>query len=159
MRRLTRLYETGALICFCLMVGCVLWQVFARDVIHFATPQAEELSRFLFVWTVFLGAATAWSRNRHIVINILPRKLKGLPKQTLQLFTHALSGIFIFCVWLGSIYCMIEQFEAKTSALEISISWFYLGLFVGVTGILIFHVHLVIKTCRGNDQSTPMTFS
>jgi TRAP-type C4-dicarboxylate transport system permease small subunit len=159
MQRLTRFYETGALISFSLMTGCVLWQVLARNVIHFPTPQVEELSRFLFVWSVFLGAATAWSRNAHIVINILSRRLKGLTKQILQLFNHALSAIFIFCVWLGTIYCMIEQFEATTSALEISISWFYLGLFIGVTGILIFHIHLVIKISRGIDESTPITFS
>ena len=29
---------------------------------------------------------------------------------------------------------MFEQYEAKTTALEISISWFYLGLFLGATG-------------------------
>ena len=40
------------------------------------------------------------------------------------------------------------QTEAKTTALEISISWFYLGLGVGATGMLIFHLHLMIRTIR-----------
>jgi TRAP-type C4-dicarboxylate transport system permease small subunit len=130
------------------MMGCVLLEVVARNIVHFPTTWAEELSRFMCVWTVFLGAAAAWARNTHIVINILPRRLRGMPKWMLTLFNQALSGIFILCVWVGSILIMMEQYEAKTTALEISISWFYLALAVGSTGMLIFHLHHMIRTVR-----------
>jgi TRAP-type transport system small permease protein len=148
MRPLIKVYDMGALICFGAMMGCVLLEVVARNIVHFPTTWAEELSRFMCVWTVFLGAAAAWARNTHIVINILPRRLKGLPKRLLTLFNQTLSGIFILCVWVGAISIMIAQYEAKTTALEISISWFYLGLFVGSSGLLIFHLHLMIRTIR-----------
>ncbi len=130
------------------MMACVLLEVVARNIIHFPTTWAEELSRFMCVWTVFLGAASAWSRNTHIVINILPRRLKGRPKRVLTLLNQSLSGIFILSVWVGTIFIMFEQYEAKTTALEISISWFYLGLFVGATGMVVFHLHLMIRTLR-----------
>ena len=155
MRPLIKAYDMGALICFCTMMGCVLLEVVARNIVHFPTTWAEELSRFMCVWTVFLGAAAAWARNTHIVINILPRRLKGLPKRMLTLMNHTLSGIFILCVWIGSIYIMIEQHEAKTTALEISISWFYLGLFVGSTGMLIFHLQLMIRSIRNPTDLEP----
>lgn len=148
MRPLIKVYDMAALICFGAMMGCVLLEVVARNIVHFPTTWAEELSRFMCVWTVFLGAAAAWARNTHIVINILPRRLKGLPKRLLTLFNQTLSGIFILCVWVGAISIMIAQYEAKTTALEISISWFYLGLFVGATGMLIFHLLLMIRTVR-----------
>lgn len=148
MRPLIKAYDLGALICFCAMMGCVLLEVVARNIVHFPTTWAEELSRFMCVWTVFLGAAAAWARNTHIVINILPRRLKGLPKRMLTLMNQTLSGIFILCVWVGSIFIMIAQYEAKTTALEISISWFYFGLFVGSTGMLTFHLYLMIRSIR-----------
>jgi TRAP-type C4-dicarboxylate transport system permease small subunit len=153
MRNLIRAYDTGALICFCVMMGCVLLEVVARNIIHVPTTWAEELSRFMCVWTVFLGAASAWSRNTHIVINILPRRLRGLSKQMLTILNQTLSGIFILCVWVGTIIIMIAQHEAKTTALEISISWFYLGLFVGATGIGIFHAHQMIQTFRRHGET------
>jgi len=78
MRTLIRVYDTGALICFCAMMGCVLLEVVARNLLHFPTTWAEELSRFMCVWTVFLGAAAAWARNTHIVIDILPRRLSSM---------------------------------------------------------------------------------
>jgi TRAP-type C4-dicarboxylate transport system permease small subunit len=148
MRPLIKAYDMGALICFCAMMGCVLLEVVARNILHFPTTWAEELSRFMCVWTVFLGSAAAWARNTHIVINILPRRLKGLPQRALILMNQTLSGIFILAVWVGTIYIMMEQYEAKTTALEISISWFYLGLSVGTTGMLIFHLHLMIRSFR-----------
>ena len=148
MRPLIKAYDFGALVCFCAMMGCVLLEVVARNIVHFPTTWAEELSRFMCVWTVFLGAAGAWARSTHILIDILPQRLRGLPKRMLTLMNQTLSGIFILCVWVGSIFIMIAQYEAKTTALEISISWFYLGLFVGSTGTLIFHLYLMIRTIR-----------
>ncbi len=157
MRPLIRAYDMGALICFCAMMGCVLLEVAARNIFHFPTTWAEELSRFMCVWTVFLGSAAAWARNTHIVINILPRRLKGLPKRALTLMNQTLSAIFILSVWVGTIYIMIEQYEAKTTALEISISWFYLGLSVGSTGMLIFHGHIMIDSLRNPTPSEKAT--
>lgn len=150
MKTLIRAYDAGALICFCSMMGCVLLEVVARNIVHFPTTWAEELSRFMCVWTVFLGSAAAWARNTHIVINILPRRLKGLPKRILTLLNQTLSGIFILSVWIGAAVIMAEQYEAKTTALEISISWFYLGLFLGATGMVIFHLHHMLRTFRGS---------
>ena len=156
MRTLIRVYDTGALICFCAMMGCVLLEVVARNLLHFPTTWAEELSRFMCVWTVFLGAAAAWARNTHIVIDILPRRLKGQSKRMLTMLNQTLSGIFILCVWVGTIIIMIEQHEAKTTALEISISWFYLGLFVGATGMVIFHARQMIRTFRRHGETGSM---
>jgi TRAP-type C4-dicarboxylate transport system permease small subunit len=54
--------------------------------------------------------------------------------------------VFLVCAWGGTIYMMLYNYEAVSTALEISISYFYLGLFVGVTGIIIFHVRQVAGT-------------
>jgi TRAP-type C4-dicarboxylate transport system permease small subunit len=69
---------------------------------------------------------------------------------------QSLSAIFILCVWGGTISIMISQYEAKTTALEISISWFYLGLWAGTTGMLIFHLHLMIRTIRNRTDPETM---
>lgn len=146
MRILCRVYDIAALICFSVMMGCVLLEVVTRNIIQVPTTWVEELSRFMCVWTVFLGAASAWYRGSHIVINVLPHRLKGLSQKLLLIFGQVLSGIFLVCVWIGSIYIMFIQYEARTTALEISISWFYLALFVGAGGMVVFHAHQMIAT-------------
>ena len=144
--RLVWLYDIGALSAFLAMMACVLLEVVTRNIIHIPTTWAEESSRFFCVWTVFLGSASAWFRNAHIVINIVPRRLSGRARLVLQLLSEALTGIFILCVWFGTISIMVIQYPAKTTALEISISYFYLGLFVGATGIVIFHIRMMKET-------------
>jgi len=106
----------------------------------------EHFSQWPLDLFLRLGSASAWFRNAHIVINIIPRRLSGRPQLLLQLVSEVLTGIFVLCVFFGSIAIMIIQYPAKTTALEISISYFYLGLFVGITGIVIFHARLVKQT-------------
>lgn len=153
MKTLVRFYDLGAFLAFAAMMGCVLLEVVTRNIIHVPTTWAEELSRFMCVWTVFLGAASAWYRYSHIVINVLPRRLSGTPKFLLEILTSFLSGVFLVCVWIGSAYIMYIQYEAKTTALEISISYFYLGLFIGATGMVIFHGRMIkeIISRRGRE--------
>jgi TRAP-type transport system small permease protein len=153
MQWLVRFYDVGALFCFAVMMACVLLEVVARNILHIPTTWAEELSRFMCVWAVFLGSASAWYRGAHIVVDVLPRRLKNLPKKLLMMLIHFLSGVFLLSVWVGSIQIMYSQFEAKTSALEISISWFYLALFLGTTGMLIFHIQQMLQTIR-TDAAT-----
>ena len=154
MRRLLQFYDAGALLCFAIMMACVLLEVVARNIIHFPTTWAEELSRFMCVWTVFRGSASAWYRGAHIVVNVLPRRLRHLPKKCLMILIQMLSGLFLLCVWVGSIQIMISQHEAKTSAMEISISWFYLSLFLGSTGMLVFHFQQMLQTIRADAATS-----
>jgi TRAP-type C4-dicarboxylate transport system permease small subunit len=146
MRNLVRSFDLAALICFCVMMACVLVEVVARNVIKLPTTWVEELSRLLFIWTIFLGSASAWYRGSHIIINILPRRLSDRPKLILKLIIELGTMIFLLCTWGGAIYMMLYNYEAVSTALEISISYFYLGLFIGVTGIIIFHVQQVAGT-------------
>jgi TRAP-type C4-dicarboxylate transport system permease small subunit len=44
---------------------------------------------------------------------------------------------------------MVISYPSKTTALEISISYFYLGLFIGLTGITVFHALQIGETIRG----------
>ena len=55
-------------------------QVVFRYVIEGSLPWSEELLRFLFVWTTFLGAGIGVRKGAHlgltIIVNNLPPKLK-----------------------------------------------------------------------------------
>ncbi len=145
MKQIVRMFDIGALICFVVMMGCVLLEVVTRNIIHMPTTWVEELSRFMCVWTVFLGAASAWFRGTHIAIDVLPRRFSGISQKLLIGSSQILSGIFLLCGWVGSILIMREQYQAKTTALEISISWFYLALFIGFSGMILFHGYTLIR--------------
>jgi TRAP-type C4-dicarboxylate transport system permease small subunit len=140
MKTILRCYDIGALISFCAMMGCILIEVVCRNILHLPTTWAEEASRLFCVWSVFLGSASAWFRKSHIVIDVLPRRLRGRSQLTLRLIIDLLSAIFLIAIWFGTLSIMKVSYPSKTTALEISISYFYLGVFFGLTGMTIFHL-------------------
>lgn len=157
MKILLRFYDIGALACFLGMFGCVLIEVVSRNIIHIPTTWAEESSRLLCVWSVFLGSASAWYRGSHIIINVLLYRLKGTAKAILELSVNLLTLVFLGAVWYGTLNLMQISYPTKTTSLEISISYFYLGLFLGLTGMFVFQVRniaLIVKRLQQPAQAT-----
>ncbi|MDP0343595.1 TRAP transporter small permease [Glaesserella parasuis] len=57
----------------------------------------EEVSRYLFVWLIFLGAILAFSDNQHVSVTMLTDKLSPTTRHILRLFTDS---IMLFCCYL-----------------------------------------------------------
>lgn len=84
MRKLGKLANgiLNVLIVLTLAMMCILvfGNVVLRYIFNSGITWSEEMSRFLFVWLVFLGAIVALKENMHlgvdIVINALSRKVK-----------------------------------------------------------------------------------
>lgn len=148
MKQLLRFYDWGALASFCAMMACILIEVFSRNLLHAPTAWAEELSRLFFIWSVFMGSASAWRRGAHIIIQVLVSRLFGRVKLSFTILVDVLNSIFLVSVWVGTILIMYASRHHKTTALEIRISVFYLALFLGLTGILVFHFNNMIQTFR-----------
>jgi TRAP-type C4-dicarboxylate transport system permease small subunit len=148
LKYIVRVYDWGALTSFCAMMACILIEVFSRNVIHVPTTWAEEASRLFCVWSVFLGSASAWYRGAHIIIHVLVSRLTGNAKLFLQIVVDILTAVFLLSVWFGTIFIMKINYPTKTTALEISISYFYLGLFLGLTGMIIFHFNNMVQIFR-----------
>jgi TRAP-type C4-dicarboxylate transport system permease small subunit len=96
---------------------------------------AEEFSRFLFLWTTFIGAGAAVGKGMHFSLRSLvevlptgPRRVAGLVN---ALAVGALAVLFVVEGW------RLARFAAPqmSTVLDISRFWFYLAIPVG--GVLI----------------------
>jgi TRAP-type C4-dicarboxylate transport system permease small subunit len=142
-------FEIGALAAFCGMLLAVLVQVFANYFLALPTEWAEELSRFLCVWTVFLASASAVKKGAHITINVVLRSLSGGARLLVTLFLEIITALFLLCVFWGSISVMGSSYNVLATGLEISMSYFYLGLVVGSFGMLVYLFVGMARTIRG----------
>ncbi len=79
LRHLQRIEETISNACLAGLVAILALQVFFRYVLDIGLSWSEEVSRFLFVWFVYLSASFAVQRGTHIRLTIatalLPRPL------------------------------------------------------------------------------------
>jgi TRAP-type C4-dicarboxylate transport system permease small subunit len=76
-----KLIELVLVLCLGAMVLMVLGNVILRYGFNSGITVSEELSRFLFVWLVFLGAITGMRENAHLGVDMVVRKLPVLGRK------------------------------------------------------------------------------
>lgn len=73
-----------------ILMGATLSLTFIQVILRtfFNNPQAwaEEVSRYLFVWVVFLGVAVAAFRDNHIRLDIIDHLLAGRKLRMIKIF-------------------------------------------------------------------------
>lgn len=114
-------------------------QVVFRYVIEGSLPWSEELLRFLFVWTTFLGAGIGVRKGAHlgltIIVNNLPPKLKKF-----VVFVNYLICI-VFSAIIGmlglSIVSMQAEFNVRSSAMVLPMYWISLAIPVSFALIIL----------------------
>jgi len=148
MKYIVSFYDFTALACFIAMFACIIIEVICRNLLFMPTTWAEEASRLFCVWSVFLGSASAWRRGSHIAIDVLSERISGYRKKMLQATVNTLCFVFFCAVWFGALSIMKTSYPSKTTALEISISYFYLGLYLGLTGMVIFQTDTMLRMIK-----------
>ncbi|WP_316861021.1 TRAP transporter small permease [uncultured Cohaesibacter sp.] len=94
----------------------LILQVFMRFVLRMPLPWPEEFSRYLLIWTAFVGSSLAVKESRFINIDILPTMSRGW-------FTHALRwtmhiGFMAFC--MVSTYFSIDFIHRVANSGQVS---------------------------------------
>ena len=105
------------------------WQIIARFIPGSATVWSEEVARFLFVWIVFLGAATLVRDNEHIRISIITDRLGPLSGRILRIFSAALIIPFVVFLTWGSYKNMFRQWNTFAPTVDwLRLGYVYLAL-------------------------------
>ncbi|MDD0838288.1 TRAP transporter small permease subunit [Curvibacter sp. HBC61] len=77
--RITRLAHTLMALCLAVMAVSVFINVVLRYGFGSGVAASEELSRLLFVWMVFIGAAASYPLGEHMAFTSLAGLLRGQP--------------------------------------------------------------------------------
>ncbi|WP_232832399.1 TRAP transporter small permease [Photorhabdus sp. CRCIA-P01] len=122
---------------FVFLVFCVTWQVVSRYVFGTPSTVTDELARYLFMWLAMIGAAYTTGQHRHLAIDLLTMKLKGIGKNSVGLVIQAAIALFalIVLVYGGSVL-VISTLETGqiTPALGLQMGYVYLCL--PISGVL-----------------------
>ncbi|WP_084783221.1 TRAP transporter small permease [Bacillus dakarensis] len=115
------------------MTVLIFLQVVSRYVFGDSITWTEELSRYLFIWLIFLTIGVGFKENKHIsidiVLDLLPKILQKLIRQITYLLVFVVAALF---VWEGYVLVMQMQMFGQTSAnLRLPMWWVYLSLPVG----------------------------
>ncbi len=141
--------ETVATIAFIAMVVIVIVQVICRTLSWTSMDWGFEFAGFLFVATIFLGAAVAMRTSEHIRLEFLNNWLSPRPRLILQLALDILGAVFLIVVAVGAYQMTWTTWEA----LNVNIDWmrtghFYAALLFGTLLILFYLIANIVSHVR-----------
>lgn len=116
--------------CLAAMLVLVFGNVVLRYAFNTGIPVSDELSRLLFVWMVFLGAAVTLFEQAHLGVDTLVRRLsrKG------RIVCFALSNLLmLYTTWLvfsGTWQQFGINLGMTTPVMGISQAWFFVPVLI-----------------------------
>jgi TRAP-type C4-dicarboxylate transport system permease small subunit len=129
-------------------------QVVSRYVFNYTPSWSEELSRYLIVWTIFIGVAVGVRKNIHIgvdaFIRLAPHGVKVGLEVLLNLIGAAVSAVLIYLAILF-IQDTIE-YEQLSPAMQIPMWLPYVAMPVGLGFAVVHFLHSAAKVLAGAER-------
>lgn len=121
-------------VCMAVMVVAIGMQVFNRYLLGSSLVWSEELGRYLFIWSVYVGCGYAMRENRHLRVTALAHFSPPAIRKKLDAFSQLMT--LVFCgfalVWGLQMIGFLNRTGQEAPALEIPIYWVFLALPVGM---------------------------
>jgi TRAP-type C4-dicarboxylate transport system permease small subunit len=131
------------------MVALVFGNVFLRYAFNSGITVSEELSRWLFVWLVFLGAIVGVRERAHLGMDTFVRALPARMKQACFVLSQVLMLYATVLIIKGSWDQTRLNWDVTAPASGLSVGWFYgIGVIFGVSVVVIL-LHELWRAMRG----------
>ncbi|TAK82013.1 MAG: TRAP transporter small permease [Betaproteobacteria bacterium] len=137
--RLNWVAEQLLAILIAVTVVAVTAQVIFRYGIESSLTWSEEVARYSFIWSIFIGTSVAARRNQHIVVDIFVKAMPSYLQRWLGVANLAVCIAFFSLFVYVSILLVQNAIPQKSSSLEISIAWVYLSAVLG-GGLTVLHI-------------------
>jgi len=163
-----QLLKATIALCLALMVLLVLGNVILRYAFNSGLTLTEELSRWLFVYLVFLGAVVALREHAHLGVDSLLRRLSPPLRRACLVLSHLL---MLWATWLllkGSWVQTLINLEttAPSSGLPVGVVY-AAGIVYGASAgpILLWELWRILRTplgegdlplVRGHEEASPI---
>ncbi|TCP96576.1 TRAP-type C4-dicarboxylate transport system permease small subunit [Cricetibacter osteomyelitidis] len=126
------------------MIALVFLNVILRFFFNSGLVWSEEVSRYVFVYVIYIGAIVAMKENAHLGVDTL---IKNVPEK-IKLFLFILGRLIIIAVMgilmKGSYAMVMQSMTAKAAATGLPLSFVYVtGLITGAAIILISVLNIV----------------
>lgn len=114
-----------------LMLAIVFLQVISRYVFNYTPSFAEELSRYLFVWVVFLALPLVAKSGGHMAIETITSRIKGTKLKVCRVLADIFTITFLVLMTVYGVR-MVSIANFQTSpAMVIPMSWVYVVIPIG----------------------------
>jgi TRAP-type C4-dicarboxylate transport system permease small subunit len=147
--RLNRATEIVIAILLCATVLVTLLQVTFRYGLGSSLSWSEELARYLFIWVIFLGVASAARRGEHMAVTALASVLPAALLRPLAAVIIAASLAFFAVVLYTTVLLTENAIPQLSTALEVSVAFVYVAAPIGATLTMLHLVNGLVRLAAG----------
>ena len=123
--RVTHLLDVLSVVCLAAMVVMVFGNVVLRYAFNDGITMSEELSRWLFVWMTFLGAAVAVKEHGHLGTDMLVGRLGRTGKRVCLILSYVLMLGTNVLLFQGSWAQTVINADVEAPVTGLSMAWVY----------------------------------
>lgn len=131
-----------------IMVLMVSLQVISRYIFHNSLSFTEELARYMFIWSVFMGSVLAMNQRKHVGMTFFAELFKGTAKRVEQLIADICTNIFFLLLLVFGSLMVKNAIAQYTPALNISFSLVYLAVPVAAVGLLVNCIYITLENWK-----------
>jgi len=143
MDKINKCLNWVSIISITVMLFIIFLQVIFRYVLHSSLTFSEELARYLFVWTVFMGSAVVARDNGHIVVGVLTERLKGKKAKYVKSAAYIFTMTFVAILFFQGLKMMRLSSFQHSPALGLSMSLVYLAIPIA-TFVMFFNILILV---------------
>ncbi|MCF4998955.1 TRAP transporter small permease subunit [Pseudomonas syringae] len=149
-------------LCMVVMIVLVFGNVVLRYAFNSGISVSEELSRWFFVWMIFLGALVALKDRAHMGLDSLVKRFPPMGKRICLVIGHVLMLYICWLVFIGSWQQAIINIDVVAPASGLSMALFYAaGLVFGASAaaILLYELYLLVSGKLADEALVMVTES
>ncbi|MGE4485005.1 MAG: TRAP transporter small permease [Oscillospiraceae bacterium] len=143
----TRVVDFLSMCCISIMVILTFVNAVLRYGFNSSLTQAEEISRFMFIWITYLGVITAWMTHDHVEVTMLTDHLKGAASLIVKIIKYiVILASMVLLSWGGIGYLMLSNY--KTLATHTNWMLISSSLAISSVAIVILCVWDIVREIR-----------
>lgn len=101
-----------------------------------ALSWSDEVTRYLLIWSTFLGATVVYRHNGHISVTVLQDAVKPKVAKALRVAVHAICFVlFAVLFYYSTLYCM--KLKKTATAMPIKMKWIYMCIPISMVMMMI----------------------
>ena len=148
-----RYISTALALALLFMFIMILLNVVLRFVFSSGVPVAEELARFAFLWTTFLGAYLAVREDQHIGITGLQGMVNARHHWIIKLVINAIKVAILSAVIVGAWNVLMSNLGGRAPVSGAPVAIGFASVVVGVAALLTAFIYRLYAVTAGRIGS------
>ena len=135
-----------------LMSAIIVAQVFFRYVLNNSLSWSEELARYLFIWTIYIGISYGVKMDKHVAVDAVYSYMPKGVKKYYAMIAYALFLLFAVAIVYYGVTVVGMQISSQVSpAMGLPMQYVYVAPVVGMVLTVIRLVQKIIEAAKAEE--------